>query len=340
MTEQRPLQPTPVGAFRFNTDSAKLEYFDGNQYVNITTDSPEQNTGGTRGLIVGGRSNGSGVTHMQFVNADSTGNFSDFGDLTEDKRVPFGMGSRVEGRICGGLDSSYSANVDKITIASQGNATNTIDLTEAAYNGAAMASSTRGIRAGGSPGSGELVTIDYMTFGNDQNFVDFGDLTDDRQSFGGCASPTRGVMMGGYDAPARVNYIEYITISTLGNGADFGDLLATRTPNQGVMSNAVRGLAFGGGAPGPVAGNSNTIEFVTIATLGNAQDFGDVTGTGGDRAGCSSTTRAICALGASNSDTTVNYVQIMSTGNSIDFGDLNQGTYEAGGLSNGHGGLG
>ena len=45
MTEQRLIQPTPVGALRFNTDSAKLEYFDGNQYVNITTDSPEQNTG-------------------------------------------------------------------------------------------------------------------------------------------------------------------------------------------------------------------------------------------------------------------------------------------------------
>ena len=54
MTEQRPIQPTPVGALRFNTDSAKLEYFDGNQYVNITTDSPEANTGGTRGLIING----------------------------------------------------------------------------------------------------------------------------------------------------------------------------------------------------------------------------------------------------------------------------------------------
>ena len=51
MTEQRPLQPTPVGALRFNTDTAKLEYFDGNQYVNITTDSPEQNTGGTRAVM-------------------------------------------------------------------------------------------------------------------------------------------------------------------------------------------------------------------------------------------------------------------------------------------------
>ena len=144
-------------------------------------------------------------------------------------------------------------------------------------------------------------------------------------------------MMSGFDAPARVNYIEHITISTLGNGADFGDMIADRTPNQGVMSNAVRGLAFGGGTP---SGDANMIEFITIATLGNAQDFGDVTGTGGDRAGCASPTKAICALGSGSSDTTVHYVQIMSTGNSVDFGDLNQGTYEASGLSNGHGGLG
>ena len=38
--EQPPEEPTPVGAFRFNTDTAKLEYYDGNQWVNVTTDSP------------------------------------------------------------------------------------------------------------------------------------------------------------------------------------------------------------------------------------------------------------------------------------------------------------
>ena len=48
--EQPPEEPTPVGAFRFNTDTLKLEYYDGNQWVNVTTDSPEQHTGGTRGL--------------------------------------------------------------------------------------------------------------------------------------------------------------------------------------------------------------------------------------------------------------------------------------------------
>ena len=54
MTEQPPIQPTPVGALRFNTDSAKLEYFDGNQYVDIITDTPELHTGGTRGIWGGG----------------------------------------------------------------------------------------------------------------------------------------------------------------------------------------------------------------------------------------------------------------------------------------------
>ena len=47
--EQPPEEPTPVGAFRFNTDTLKLEYYDGNQWVNVTTDSPERHTGGTRG---------------------------------------------------------------------------------------------------------------------------------------------------------------------------------------------------------------------------------------------------------------------------------------------------
>ena len=85
MTEQRPIQPTPVGALRFNTDIARLEYFNGSEYVNITIDSPETNTGGTRGIIAGGRSNGSGRNYIQFANADTTGNFSDFGDLTSNK---------------------------------------------------------------------------------------------------------------------------------------------------------------------------------------------------------------------------------------------------------------
>ena len=52
--DQAPKQSTPVGAIRFNTDSSKLEYYEGNQWVNIISTSPYQQTGGTRGVMGGG----------------------------------------------------------------------------------------------------------------------------------------------------------------------------------------------------------------------------------------------------------------------------------------------
>ena len=337
MTEQRPIQSTPVGALRFNTDTALLEYFDGNQYVNITIDSPETNTGGTRGIIAGGRSNGNGRNYIQFANADSTGNFSDFGDLTSNRRVPICIFSRTLGHICGGRDSSNTANCDKIIIASTGNAVDSgIDLTSSKYNGGRISDATRGIAV---DSDSQDKTLEYITMASTGNFIDFGDLIQSTNSNGTVNSPTRGVTLGGSSSPSRINNIEYITISTTGNSADFGDLLGTRTPNSGASSNAIRGIVMGGAAPGPVASNSNTIEFITIATLGNGQDFGDLTSSRGDGAGFSSRTRAVCAMGASSSDTNVEYVQIMTTGNAIDYGDLNQGSYEFGGNSNGHGGL-
>ena len=79
--EISPLQPTPVGAFRFNTDSSKLEYYDGNQWVNITSDSPELHTGGTRGMTAAG-SNPGAADHIDFWNIATTGNAADFGDIT------------------------------------------------------------------------------------------------------------------------------------------------------------------------------------------------------------------------------------------------------------------
>jgi len=49
--EQPPEEPTPVGAFRFNTDTNLLEYYDGNQWVDVISDSPRYHTGATRALI-------------------------------------------------------------------------------------------------------------------------------------------------------------------------------------------------------------------------------------------------------------------------------------------------
>ena len=95
-----------------------------------------------------------------------------------------------------------------------------------------------------------------------------------------------------------------------------------------------------------MGGNSNptklvNIQFITIATLGNAIDVGDTPSTHYYGAGCASSTRAIVAGGSTPS--TINntdFCTIMSRGNGTDFGDLSGNRDQMTGFSNGHGGLG
>ena len=99
-------------------------------------------------------------------------------------------------------------------------------------------------------------------------------------------------------------------------------------------------MLIGGGY---VTASVNTIDFITISTLGNAQDFGDLTISKDLSASCSSPTSG-CFAGGDISPSpartnTIDYVTIMTTGNAIDFGDLLENSYTIGGTSNGHGGL-
>ena len=83
-------------------------------------------------------------------------------------------------------------------------------------------------------------------------------------------------MAGGFD-PARLNTMEYLTIASAGtNASDFGDLTQRKDAggSNGHSSNQVRGLITGGYEQ-PSGGLINNIDFINIATLGNAQDFGD-----------------------------------------------------------------
>ena len=84
----------------------------------------------------------------------------------------------------------------------------------------------------------------------------------------------------------------------------------------------------------------NVIDYITIASTGNATDFGDLSNTSYNNAACSSTTRGVFALG--NSSGTVNimdYITIASTGNATDFGDLASAMTDEAGTSNCHGGI-
>ena len=62
----------PSGSIRFNTDSSKLELYRGNEWVEIDSTSPEEQTGGTRGVNAGGEAPGD-RDEIQFINISSTG---------------------------------------------------------------------------------------------------------------------------------------------------------------------------------------------------------------------------------------------------------------------------
>ena len=336
--EQPPEEPTPVGAFRFNTESLKLEYYDGSQWVNVTTDSPEQHTGGTRGIFYSGNVSSDDV--IQFVNIDTTGNATDFGDANVATRVAASFSSRTRCFKAGGYNDPSGArdSIEFVTFASTGNGTDFGNLTNAKWNCTGFGDATRGLVAGGENPSvtSFFNVIEYVTMSSAGNAVDFGDIVAGNQigQNGAMASLTRGVIAGGYADPgANTNVIQYVTISTLGNSSDFGDLLSAES-RTGCCSNAVRGV-IGAGAPA-----TNQISYITMASNGDATDFGDSTNNSEGKAGMNSPTRAI--WGASNDDSTdtIEYVQIMSTGNAVDFGNLLASRKQVSGSSNGHGGLG
>ena len=67
----------------------------------------------------------------------------------------------------------------------------------------------------------------------------------------------------------------------------------------------------------------NIIEYITIASTGDATDFGNLAAANSDPASCSNSTRNITGGGQDSSITNrIQYITIASTGNSTDFGDL------------------
>ena len=179
------------GSIRFNTDSAKMEIYNGEQWWEIDSTSPELHTGGTRGVIAVGADNTSYNDTIQFINIDSTGDATDFGDTTGTAR---------------GYGSSFSSR-------------------------------TRGIFAGGQNSGVNQNVLDFVTIASTGNAQDFGDITDVLVRYpSGLGNQTRGMIVGGYISPAdaNTNVMEFITIASTGNAADFGDLLSAARQLSGI----------------------------------------------------------------------------------------------------------
>ena len=183
--------------------------------------------------------------------------------------------------------------------------------------------------------------IEFITIATTGSTQDFGDLTEARVYIGGCSSSTRGVFGGGSPSPGS-NTIDYITISSTGNAINFGDLTQEGGGVTG-CSSPTRGLFAG-----RISGNDpytyhNIIDYITIAALGNATDFGDLTVGAYYAAGCSSSILGVfggLSTSSGSFTNTIDYVTIASTGDAADFGDLSAVRGVAAAVSNGHGGLG
>jgi len=223
----------------------------------------------------------------------------------------------------GGTTGTLQNVLDYITIASTGNATDFGDLLEARASLAACSSSTRGVFGGGGSSPTLSNVREYITIATTGNTLDFGDLTIARQNPAACSSSTRGVFGGGY---STTNVIDYITIASVGNATDFGDLTVARR-GLAACSSSTRGVFGAGFTPTPTSTRLNTIDYITIATTGNATDFGDLTIARQNPAACSSSTRGVFGGGYTPTPAlldTLDYITIATTGNAIDFGDLTQ----------------
>ena len=193
------------GSIRFNTDSSKLEIYNGEAWWNIDSTSPEEQTGGTRGLIMGGLSAGhpNGDNVMQFITISTTGDATDFGDLT------------------------FSTNNGKLNAMS------------------CLPSATRVVMPGGDTfSSGSVNTIEYVEISTTGNTSDFGDLNFKGYRGASCSSNIRAVIIqGSKDNGQPQNSIDFITIATTGNATDFGDkTTSTGEMSESGTSNGHGGL--------------------------------------------------------------------------------------------------
>ena len=293
---QRPQNPSE-GMIRFNTDSGSLEYYRGTHWENIIVNNNN----------LGGGLNGIGTTAST-------------------------QGKGTRAFIAGGLDPGVAARVDYITIDTFGNSQDFGDLAGSRQRAGAVASRTRGLVAGGfAPGFvNTILKLEIASTGQTGNTGST--LTQSKNRLHGCGNQTRGIFAWGNPSS---DVIEYVTIGTDGEAVDFGD---TSYPAEGGTSvaNPVRAVFAGGHTPGSPSTKRDGIQFVTISSTGNGQDFGTLSSTPLQPAGLSNSTRGIFAGGyvGPNVLNTIEFVTIATTGNALDFGDLTGTRFDMTGSSN------
>ncbi len=242
----------------------------------------------------------------------------------------------------------FANTIEYVTIKSAGNSSDFGDIN------ASMA----GFMAATSNGSGDIGvynlaytdegfvnSLSYITISSNGDASVFGELVSPGPAaMGACSngSNDRGVWACGYDGTTFYNNIDYLTISSTGDSSAFGILSSGEARIYiGGSSNATgnRGIFAGGG----LINGYCTIEYITIISLGDATDFGDLTNPSQTSASCSNGTNNRSVIQITQSATKQNgmdYINITSIGNASSFGELNTLTSLRGSTSNATGNVG
>ena len=312
-----------------------MEFYNGNEWRQFTYISDIKNSPSSRGRgVFSGFSPGL-QNGMQFVEIMTKGNALDFG-TNETGTLCAGTSNGTRGVFSGGAPAPYKNKMEYITIASQGNAIDFGDLTQNRGYAGGASSSTRGLVIGGYYNPAYINIIDYHQIATLGNALDFGDTRLSKgKAYASTESPVRAVFHNG--SADSDSFYDTIKFSTLGTSTGFGELTQKRNGACGA-GNAVRGVFSGGYLGGST--HKNTIDYVTLASEGNAIDFGDRTFSGSYSSSASNSVRVVSVGGFTPSYlNTEEFITIATTGNAQDFGDSAVGS-AAGAVSDSHGGLG
>jgi len=299
-----------------------------------------------RAVFTGGYRDSPTSKFIDYVTIATAGNAINFGSLTNSMWAA-GLSSSTRGIFGGSIHASLGTHIEYFTISATGNAFDFGDLSGNRRGLGGCSNQTRGVFMGGFT---PVITniMEYVTIASTGNVTNFGSLIEPSGDGGSFASSTRGIFFSAKtpSTPAFVNIIEYITIASTGDAKEFGDQLSAKNNEGTGCSNSVRGIkaqgnnvALGSGT----AARNNIIEYITIATLGNAIDFGDLTVKRYDGGAAATEIRGVFYGGNSDSGSnvdTIDYVTIATLGNAADFGDAVAAGGRQDGLSDSHGGLG
>ena len=240
---------------------------------------------GVRGITFGGATP-TDSNEIDYYTYASGGTAADFGNTTDARYSMGGVSSSTRGLAAGGWTPNNSNAIDYVEIQTLGDALDFGDLSEGGNHGnPGMQSPTRGIFCGGygsfTPDTNSPYAYNRMqmvTIASKGNTTDFGNLIVGGARGGAGGNSVRGVYAGGYFNGIN-SRIEFVTLASEGNASYFGELTVARRNTAEVADSSTRAVFCGGiAADGTAPAATNYMDYITIASAGNAVDFGDVTG--------------------------------------------------------------